>query len=76
MMTVPRLASLEELNRQLAASFQLLREIDTARTLARLHAEDPARWELVVEAFRLAQAPDVPGSLSNLRRILGSALDL
>lgn len=75
MTRVVRLARLEELSRSLAQALRLIRDIETSRVLARLQAEDPERWDLVVQALRAAQAPGMPGSLANVRGIVASALE-
>ena len=75
MPNLPKLARLQELRRALERAVGVTRELDANRTLVRLAAEDPERWNLVLDSLSAAMEPGEMGSVQQALTALSSALE-
>jgi hypothetical protein len=75
MPNLPKLARLQELKRALETAAGVTRELDANRTLVRLAAEDPERWNLVLDSLSAAMEPGEMGSVQQTLTVLSAALE-
>jgi hypothetical protein len=75
MPNLPKLARLQELKRALETAAGVTRELDANHTLVRLAAEDPERWNMVLDSLSAAMEPGEMGSVQQTLTVLRAALE-
>ena len=72
---LPKLARLEELRRSLETAVKLTHELAVNRTLERFAAEDPERWNIVLDSLAATMEPGEMGSVQQVLVALTAALE-
>ena len=72
---LPTLARLEELKRALERAVEVTKELAANQSLVRLAAEDPERWNLVVDSLSAGMEPGEMGSVQQVLTALVAALE-
>jgi hypothetical protein len=72
---LPTLARLTELKRALERAVKVTKELAANRTLVRLAAEDPERWNLVLDSLSAGMEPGEMGSVQQVLTALATALE-
>lgn len=72
---LPKLARLEELRRSLETAVKVTRELEVNRTLVKFAAEDPERWNLVLDSLSATMEPGEMGSVQQVLTALSAALE-
>jgi hypothetical protein len=75
MRNLAKLARLQELKRALETAVGVSRELDANQSLVRFAAEDPERWNLVLDSLSAAMEPGEMGSVQQTPTVLSAALD-
>jgi hypothetical protein len=75
MPNLPKLARLQELKRSLETAVQLIRELAANRVLVRLAADDPERWNFVIDSLSAGMEPGDQGSMQQVLTALNAALE-
>ena len=75
MPNLPKLGRLQELKRVLETAVSVTRELAVNQTLVRLAAEDPERWNFVLDSLSAAMEPGDLGSVQQAFTALSAALE-
>ncbi len=69
------LARLAELKRALEKAAEVTKELAANQSLVRLAAEDPERWNLVLDSLSASMEPGEMGSVQQVLSALAAALE-
>ena len=75
MPNLPKLARLQELRRALETVVRLTRELADNQSLMRMAADDPERWNFVIDSLSAAMEPGDQGTVRQALTALSAALD-
>lgn len=75
MRNLAKLARLQELKRALETAVGVTSELDANQSLVRFAAEDPERWNLVLDSLSAAMEPGEMGSVQQTLTVLSAALE-
>ncbi len=75
MTNLPTLARLRELNRALETAVRMTKELAGNRAFERLAAQDPERWNLVLDSLTEGMEPGELGSVQQVLTALSAALE-
>ena len=72
---LPTLARLEELKRVLERAAEVTKELAANQSLVRLAAEDPERWNFVLDSLSAGMEPGEMGSVQQVLTALIAAME-
>lgn len=75
MPNLPRLARLQTLHHSLATAVRVTEELAANESMVRLAAEDPDRWNFVLDSLSASMESGEMGSLRQVCTALGAALE-
>jgi hypothetical protein len=75
MTNLPKLARLLELRRALETAVRVTKELAVNQTLMRLAAQDPKRWNFLLDSLSAGMEPGELGSVQQVLTALSSALE-
>lgn len=72
---LPKLARLEELRRALETAVKIANELAVKQALDRFAAQDPDRWNFVVDSLSAGMEPGEMGSMRQILVALTAAME-
>jgi hypothetical protein len=75
MTTLPTFARLNELRRALETILRVTTELDVNQTLVRLAAQDPERWNYLLDSLSVAMEPGEIGTVQQVLTALIGAIE-
>lgn len=72
---LPKLARVEELKRALETAVRITKEPAVGQTLMGLAAQDPERWNFVLDSLSAGMEPGEMGSIQQVLTALSAAME-